>query len=738
MTGGRVLVYLIRRDLRTSDNPILHHLATANHGFTYLLPVYVLPPHQIEVSGFLAEGESNPYPPAVSKVGKFPRCGPNRAKFLAESVWDLKKSLEALQNGLAIRVGSYADVLTSIVDAIKSTPHHIGAVWMTDDKSYEEIQDQNYVAKVCSNSGIPFCLWPDEKYFIDDRDTGLHKASDLPDIFTTYRKSQEPLRQRPRRSLARPAIDTLPPFPPPNWRPAQKDPFVAPVSYEEFESRLLKPVQDILPNPPPYPRDATSAHPFKGGELQGWKRVFELVKKGGMVHYHETRNGLLGLDYSTKLSGYLALGCITARQVHEELLKLEDGLDISYSHSKGFNKGENEGTKAVRFELLWRDYMRLCTMKFGSQLFRASGFKGETGQYEKKWKTANARKAVLGQDPPPDKIKVIIDRFLEGRTGMGLIDAAQRELYHTGYTSNRARQNVASFFAKHLGIDWRYGAEWYETMLIDYDVSSNWANWQYVAGVGNDPRGDARIFNPVKQAFDYDNNGSFVRTWVPEVQPLEKLENVFQLWTTDEEDLEKHGLTENVMVTDPIKKIDFMVDRKPRSPRRYRWKRARGGRRGGSSAPFGEHSDSATGTSTDGDTPKNGTPWPSESTTHNSSSGQNGGTGAHADGPHITGPWASRTRGSWRGKGRDASHTGRGAPAWSYSHSTPHHPAQSRYAAASAPPIQSAPLRPHARGSAPNQVHPAGSVPISAQYQPRPSYPTHGYPHSSSHRGPSG
>jgi len=78
-------------------------------------------------------------------------------------------------------------------------------------------------------------------------------------------------------------------------------------------------------------------------------------------------------------------------------------------------------------------------------------------------------------------------RFRAGTTGTGLIDASLRELFRTGYTSNRTRQNVASFLSKRLNIDWRVGAEWYECMLVDYDCASNWGNWQYVAGVGNDP-----------------------------------------------------------------------------------------------------------------------------------------------------------------------------------------------------------------------------------------------------------
>merc|ERR1712000_135865 len=302
-----------------------------------------------------------------------------------------------------------------------------------------------------------------------------------------------------------------------------------------------------------------------------------------MTSYKETRNGLVGLDFSTKLSAYLSLGCISARQVHKELKDLEDGINADYASANGYGEGENEGTKGVRFELLWRDYMRLCTRKFGSRLFRLSGFRQDQS-YNKKWKSPRKNAARQDQSPAPEEVNRVLQRFLEGTTGQGLIDASQRELFHTGYTSNRARQNVASFLAKHMSIDWRYGAEWYEMLLVDYDVSSNWSNWQYVAGVGNDPRGDARIFNPVKQAFDYDKSGDYVRMWVPEVKSLEKMENVFQPCTASKEDLEEAGIADHIMVTHPIKKIDFTVDRKPKGPRKpfnRRRGQGRGGRRGG-------------------------------------------------------------------------------------------------------------------------------------------------------------
>ncbi|KAH7176355.1 DNA photolyase, FAD-binding/Cryptochrome [Dactylonectria macrodidyma] len=592
-TRGKLLVYLVRRDLRITDNPILHHLATRQHGFSHLLPVFVLPPNQIEVSGFLAEGQQSPYPPALSSIGKFWRCGPHRAKFLAESIWDMKNSLETLKSGLVVRVGSLDDVVTCIVESLKHMDQSLEAVWMTEEKSSEEKEEQEAVSSVCAMNNVNFKLWADEKYFIDDRDTGLQNPQDVSDVFTTYRRTQEPLIERPRASLPCPNVGSLPPLPSASWMPPQESPFVTINDYDDFERRLVQPVMGMLASPPPYPEGARSSHPFEGGESKAWDRLIHLVKDGAIANYHETRNGLIGEDYSTKLSAYLSLGCITARQIHEEMVKLEDGSEPKYVLSEGFGMGETAGTRGVRLELLWRDYMRLCTIKFGSRLFRLSGFKGETpgqangdGTNAKMWKTADPSVAARGQNPPPQQIRNMLDRFFEGTTGMGLIDASQRELYHTGYTSNRARQNVANFLAKRLNIDWRYGAEWYESMLIDYDVSSNWANWQYVSGVGNDPRGDARLFNPVKQAFDYDTDGKFVRSWVPELKDFDKLEHVFQAWTSDEEVLEKYGLTDDVMVTDPICKIEYIVDRAPRT-RTFRWKRGSGGggRRGGGSKP---------------------------------------------------------------------------------------------------------------------------------------------------------
>ncbi|KAJ9155523.1 Cryptochrome DASH [Pleurostoma richardsiae] len=573
MSKPRILIYLVRRDLRVSDNPILNYLAeTPEHGFTHLLPVFVFPAQQIEVSGFIKDGSSSPYPEARSAVAGYWRCGPHRAKFIGESVWNLKESLEGLGSGLVLRAGLMGDVLASLLEGLGSSPQEVGAVWMISEEGVEERRDQRAVSSVCKKFGVDLKLWIDEKYFVDDRDLTIDSAADLPDVFTTYRKQTEPLRKKPRATAPKPAKSSLPSLPDESIIPPQSAPFTSPTTYEELESALLKPVKDYLPGIPSFPSQASSSDLLKGGEDSARDRLEYLIKSEVMFNYKDTRNGLLGTDYSTRLSGFLAHGCITARQVHEALVKYEDGTDPAYENVKGYGQGENEGTTAVRIELLWRDYMRLCMRKFKQMLFHLEGFRADD-QYKEsekktKWKSRNEKDALPDQDPTPREIGDIIDRFNAGTTGMGLIDASQRELMQTGYTSNRARQNVASFLAKHLAIDWRYGAEWYEMLLVDYDVSSNWANWQYVSGVGNDPRGEARIFNPVKQAFEYDKEGAYVKAWVPETRDLEKLENVFQLWTTSEEELEKLGLKDNPMVTDPVKKIQFSVDRKPNNSRR--------------------------------------------------------------------------------------------------------------------------------------------------------------------------
>ena len=169
MSTSRVLVYLIRKELRVSDNPILHHLATStDHGFTHLLPVFVIPPHQIEVSGFIKDGSKSPFPEARSEVAKYWRCGPHRAKFIGESVWNLKLSLESLDSGLVIRIGRLGDVVQQMIDGLQQKQLKVSTVWLTGLEGTEEKGEEEAVSAACDKAGIDFKLWVDEKYFVDE------------------------------------------------------------------------------------------------------------------------------------------------------------------------------------------------------------------------------------------------------------------------------------------------------------------------------------------------------------------------------------------------------------------------------------------------------------------------------------------------------------------------------------------------------------------------------------------
>jgi deoxyribodipyrimidine photo-lyase len=142
--------------------------------------------------------------------------------------------------------------------------------------------------------------------------------------------------------------------------------------------------------------------------------------------------------------------------------------------------------------LLWRDFFRFVARKYDTALFRPTGILNVQKPWKEDWQA--------------------FERWKQGITGVGFVDANMRELLLTGFMSNRGRQNVASYLVKDLKVHWLMGAEWFESHLIDYDVCSNYGNWNYAAGIGNDPRED-RYFNIPKQASMYDPHGDYVRRW---------------------------------------------------------------------------------------------------------------------------------------------------------------------------------------------------------------------------------
>jgi len=172
--NNRILIYLLRRDLRLSDNPIFHEACKllSSSTITHLLPVYVFSAAQIETSGFrnVANEEPWPFPEARSRVGAFWRCGPHRAKFVAETVWDLKTTLEANGSGLSMRAGVQSHVVKDILEYYQEGKERgeVVGVWMTGEKASEETDEEDQIQKVVEKFEKEFRVFKDEKYFVDE------------------------------------------------------------------------------------------------------------------------------------------------------------------------------------------------------------------------------------------------------------------------------------------------------------------------------------------------------------------------------------------------------------------------------------------------------------------------------------------------------------------------------------------------------------------------------------------
>lgn len=236
-----------------------------------------------------------------------------------------------------------------------------------------------------------------------------------------------------------------------------------------------------------------STHSFRGGEAEGFRHIEHYFDGNLPARYKEVRNAIDGWDNSCKFSPWLANGSLSVREI------------LHWVHHYEANKIKNDSTYWIYFELLWREYFQWLAHKQGSKLFRLSGLKKLsplTSYYPERY-----QKWVAGNTPYP------------------LVNACMKELAATGYLSNRGRQIVASCFVNELAMDWRYGAAYFEQVLLDYDVAVNWGNWQYLAGVGADTR-DKRHFNLEKQTALFDSKGVYRTKWDAnnEPQPLDSVD----------------------------------------------------------------------------------------------------------------------------------------------------------------------------------------------------------------------
>lgn len=434
----KVIVWF-RNDLRLHDNEMLF---SALQKTPHIVPIYCFDPRQF----------------VMTDLG-FRKTDTFRAKFLIEAVADLRQSLQKIGSDLIIRIGEPENIIAELQQEIGAK-----AVYASKEVTSEEIQvEQGLEAKLFKVGCKLNLYWQSTLYHFDDLPFPIRN---LPDIYTDFRKEVEK------------SVKIRPQFP-----------ILKRVEKTDITPTKLPTICELGLEEVQY--DGRSVLNFKGGESAGRERLQEYFWKQNLLKtYKESRNGLIGADYSSKFSAWLAIGCLSPRYIFEEVKKYEQ------------TKIKNDSTYWLIFELIWRDYFRFVAKKYKDSIFDYGG--------------------IRNQNLPLKNDKRLFEKWKEGKTGQPFVDANMLELKKTGFMSNRGRQNVASYLVKDMKVNWQWGAAWFESQLIDYDVCSNWGNWNYVAGVGNDPR-ENRYFNVPSQAQRYDPKGEYVKLWLSEKKEVKSL-----------------------------------------------------------------------------------------------------------------------------------------------------------------------------------------------------------------------
>jgi deoxyribodipyrimidine photo-lyase len=378
-----------------------------------------------------------------SRVGGIPRCAPRRCAFWRECVEDLAQRLEERGQRLLVRaVESPADFFADLCSRFP-----VAKVYAHREFCDEELQVEAKVRAALAAKGAQLQTFWGSLTVVHIDDLGFDPSD--PKQMPMFKGEFNGIAKKRRIREVMPVPATLRPSPPD-------------LESAEYGSAAIATAFSAGPTAPPL--DDRQPFVWRGGETAALQHLRWYMDSGQLKNYRGATESFAHGEHNpvnggTRLSPWLAFGCLSARTVVHESREYERKHGKSSSTGKGSGKMGSTGAR-LHTELNFRDFLRFSALSWGTNLFKVGGpfrVKGIKWNYDKekyaKWQA--------------------------GETGFPFVDAGMRELALTGYISHLHRQCCAAFLVRDLRLDWRMGAEHFEACLLDHTPDANWGNWSY-------------------------------------------------------------------------------------------------------------------------------------------------------------------------------------------------------------------------------------------------------------------